>query len=146
MDAATRERKIKHNSHTQEDRMNTQEIQARLDDLAKAMTAKGLSRPDPGFIMSANVLPRAHVDWGSLSDRNYKSFAAKTIELSFDAADAFIAAMPTPEEAKRNEFTKALAKAIELGKAAHIEVEVLNPLLATMKRLSENALTSQVAA
>jgi hypothetical protein len=66
-----------------------------------------------------------------------------TLEAKTDAADVFIAAMPTPEENRRNEFMAQLAKVIDLGRENGIDIEYLNPLSATMKRLSENALTDQ---
>ncbi|WP_391564592.1 hypothetical protein [Sinorhizobium meliloti] len=44
------------------------------------------------------------------------------------------------------QFMGALANVIDLGKDNGIEVEFLNPLQATMKKLSDNILTDQRAA
>jgi hypothetical protein len=47
------------------------------------------------------------------------------------------------EERDRAEFTRLLANAIDKGRSIGIEVDFLNPLTETMKRLSENAITYQ---
>lgn len=132
--------------------MNASEIQKRVDELSKAMTAKGLREPDFSFsIRSHNDLKgyatwKAHNVGSRFGNEKYEFFHGSTPQEVIDKATAFIASLPSAEEAKRDEFLKALGGVIDLGKSSGIEVEVLNPLLATMKRLSENALTSQVAA
>jgi len=58
-------------------------------------------------------------------------------------ARKFIAELPTAEETKFREFMGALGNVIDLGRKNGIEVDFINPLTETMKRLSENALTDQ---
>lgn len=53
----------------------------------------------------------------------------------------FIRDLPSSEELLEKQFVESLAHAIECGKAASKNVEFLNPLIETMKKLSENALT-----
>ena len=54
---------------------------------------------------------------------------------------AFIAGLPTSADLLQKQFTESVAKSIELGKLANVDLEVLNPLTEMMKKLSENALT-----
>lgn len=133
--------------------MDIQIIQARLDRMAVAMSEKGIRTPEATLrIESGDASPRLYL---SKADPKYSSgsittvfeyFRDGTLAEKLDAADAVIAALPSPEEARRNEFMAALGKVIDLGRANGIELEYLNPLSATMKRLSENALTDQRAA
>ena len=50
------------------------------------------------------------------------------------------------EQAKLNDFMSALGKVIDLGNQHGIEADYLNPLVASMKKLSENIITDQRAA
>jgi hypothetical protein len=136
-----------------EEVMNIQEIQARLDRMAVAMGEKGIKTPEARLsVESGDDSPRLYL---CKADPKYSSGRITTIfqyirdgalAEKLDAADAIIAALPSPEEARRNEFMSALGKVIDLGRENGIDLEYLNPLSATMKRLSENALTDQRAA
>jgi hypothetical protein len=55
-----------------------------------------------------------------------------------DKAEAYIAALPSAEETKRNTFIAALAKVVDLGNELGQDVGVL---ASEMKRISENAIT-----
>lgn len=134
--------------------MNTTEIQKRVDALSKAMLAKGLREPVAKLGIESNLKTvEIMLRWkdvtkpdGAYSSGEYKWFKGKAPELSLDEADAFVAAMPSAEETRARQFMGALANVIDLGKSNGIEVEFLNPLQATMKKLSENILTDQRAA
>ena len=52
-----------------------------------------------------------------------------------------IANLPSPEEAEHEEFLKLLARVVEKGKDIGVDGLVLNPLIDSMKRLSENVIT-----
>lgn len=129
--------------------METNTIQTRLNVLAKAMMAKGLRNPDPKFYLRANAEPHVYLSWDNVQDRfnnRYEFFTGSGIAAILDKADAFVAALPSPDETRLNEFMAALGSAIDLGRQNNIEVEFVNPLIATMKRLSENVLTDQRSA
>ena len=72
-------------------------------------------------------------------------FRKGTLAEQFDAADAFVAAMPTAEETKLQDFMSALGNVIDLGRTNGIDVAYVNPLTETMKKLSENILTHHAA-
>lgn len=137
---------------SKENLMDTAEIQKRIDVMPAAMSAKGLIEPEASFTATANGQPRVAIHWyRTVADRQKYNgtgewFREGTILERLDAADAFIAALPGREEVKFKEFMVALGGVIDLGKDNGIEVEFLNPLRATMKKLSENALTFQPSA
>lgn len=132
--------------------MDTAKIQKRIDVMPAAMSAKGLYFPEAEFVLDANGTCRGAIRYyNSVEDKNhyrlqYEWFRDGSIVEQLDAADRFIAALPTKEETRFHEFMGALGNVIELGRKNDIEVEFLNPLVATMKQLSENALTDQRAA
>lgn len=65
----------------------------------------------------------------------------KNFSAALDAFDAAITAIPSAEEQARQKAQEAVAAAIEACREAGADAEFLNPLYATAKRLSENALT-----
>lgn len=133
--------------------MDSKEIQTRLDALLKAMLAKGLKQPSAQFDMqAAEVETRVYLRWqdqtktlrrDTYSDGIFEFIRHKEPKKAFDNADAFIAKMPSAEEARLKQFMGALGAVIDLGKENGVEVEFLTPLKATMKKLSDNILTDQ---
>lgn len=128
------------------------EIQRRVNEIVAAMIGKGLREPDCKFQFRANADPQAFVTWRNLKPRDrsddvkFQFFAGADINALLDEALAFVAAMPDRDQTRMNEFMTALGSVIDLGRENGVEVETLNPLMATMKRLSENALTHHAGA
>lgn len=123
------------------------EIQERVDALSAAMLAKALPQPSASFSVDANVQPRLNISWHSkTSYRDYEFFDG-AVDKMFDDAVAYIAALPTPEQARMTAFMASLGETIELGKKADVDVEeFVNPLVLLMQQLSKNALTHNPAA
>lgn len=125
--------------------MDAHEIQSRMDDLSRAMLAKGLRNPEPTVMIKAHVAPCVYMHWDDEAFTYGKSEIIRDTDIGQAITDAFalIEGLPSPEETKRQQFMASLAKVIDLGRENGIEVDFLNPLTETMKRLSENALTYQ---
>lgn len=124
-------------------------VQKRINAATPAMSAKGLRKPEASFDIRANVAPRICLAWDdkkSAYRRKYEWVKGDTATVSLNNMDAFIAGLPSPEETRMQEFMTALSGAIELGRENGIDVDFINPLAETMKRLSENAITYQRAA
>lgn len=132
--------------------MDLKIAQKRVDDLAAAMVAKGMREPSVGFRIEANCTEfTLHLRWKSGIDRGYGSNEKWHFERGsetdvFQKGSAFIAEQPDAEQAKLNDFMSALGKVIDLGNQHGIEADYLNPLVASMKKLSENIITDQRAA
>lgn len=126
--------------------MNETEIQTAVNDLVAGMLAKGMREPDAHLNVRANAEPTAYLTWKhgakgipySGSDSKYHFLKGKTFADCIAAAREWIAKQPDKAETARRDFASAVADAIEVGKARGMDVDFLNPLLDTMKRLSEN--------
>jgi hypothetical protein len=129
--------------------MDTKIAQKRVNDLAAAMVAKGMVSPEAQLMLKSNAEPCVFMEWKDKSTTYgtaYECARAETVAEAFDAATAFVAAHPTAEQARLNEFLRSLGKVIDIGREYGIEADYLNPLVASMKKLSENIITDQRAA
>jgi len=132
--------------------MDTKIAQKRVNDLAAAMVAKGMRQPHAQLDIKANEEPTVYLRWKSGIGRNDPfdgvkyEFIKGDIATALEKASDFIAKRPSAEQAKLQDFMSALGSVIDIGKQHNIEVEFLNPLVATMKTLSENVITDQRAA
>lgn len=64
-------------------------------------------------------------------------------EKLFTQAEAYIANLPSIEDANRDAFIAAVGRLIDQGKEIGIEVDFLNPLTDMMTKLSSNIITKQ---
>jgi predicted RNase H-like HicB family nuclease len=122
------------------------DIQKRVDAFPAKMNAKGIAKPSVNFRVNANESLSVDAHWyagAHYTDFKSSHFKGDTPEDAISAFEAWIESLPSIEEARRAEFMSALASVIELGKGSGIEVDFVNPLVETMKRLSENAITDQ---
>lgn len=151
MASATRAR-LSINPKSRTETMDYAVIQEHVDRLSDMMLAKGLRQPRAEFELRSHTSPRVLLAWSPLKKKydhigdEYRFFNEGTVGEMLAAAEATIIALPSADETKFREFMGALGGVIDLGKENGIEVEFLNPLVATMKQLSENALTDQRAA
>lgn len=126
--------------------MDTLVIQEFADNLGRAMLAKGLVNPMAIIWFEGHVVPRVYMHWDDVTSFNGgRSEIIRDPDISQAITDAFafVDGLPSQEEAKRQQFMTSLGKLIDLGRENGIEVDFINPLTETMKRLSENALTYQ---
>lgn len=128
-------------------------MQDQVNKLSAAMVAKGLRQPRAEFKIGSNVEWVVLLAWKPFSARDdfyvsdtYEWIRGGTEGEMLAKADAFIAALPDAEQHRRQEFLTALGNVIDLGRQHNIDVEYVNPLVASMKKLSENVITDQRAA
>ncbi len=126
--------------------MELKVIKERLDALVAGMLAKGVREPDAAFRIESNVTDfNVTLSWPD--KKRYRDFVyfRGTVAEALDGAAAYVAALPTPEQARMKEFMLSLGETIELGKKVDTEVDFINPLVVLMEKLSKNALTGPVA-
>lgn len=127
--------------------MTPEEIQKVIDAFPAMMSAKGLKMPGAQFHIEANAGPCIYLRWDTPRAGDRYQFihgdSVSDAESMLNKAEDWIAALPTIEERRMNDFLSSLSETIERGKATGIDVEFINPLIATMKRISRNALTDQ---
>lgn len=126
--------------------MTIQEMQKVCNELQAALSEKGKNRTAVRFWIESHAAYWIALEWqkgisGWESESEY--LRGDNVTKLIASARKFIADMPDPEVAKFKEFMGALGNVIELGRKNGIEVEFINPLTETMKRLSKNALTDQ---
>lgn len=78
-------------------------------------------------------------------DTQYKSFQSdkesnEVYAELLEQAWTFIKGLPSPEEAARRDFLAKLGRLIDQGRELGLETDFLNPLEASMRKLSENIL------
>lgn len=125
-----------------------EQLNAALSLLVVQMSAKALVKPDSFVIITANIRPSLSLSWDDKTaqyGRTTKGFFHNDLNAALAEAQAFVAGLPSAEEAKQTRFMNALAAAIEEGRESGIDVEIVNPLQALMIKLSENAITDQSA-
>lgn len=132
--------------------MTGDEIQTRCNELSAAMVAKGLVQPTAMLWIESHMDPKVSLHWEDMKKPKgvYRTVGhyfrnGDITRMLFAEADAFVAALPDAEEIKLQDFMSALGNVIDMGRANGIDVAFVNPLVETMKRLSENALTHQRA-
>lgn len=127
-----------------------EEIYAAINPMPAMLSAKGKVKPVTQIQIEANARISVHINWTKTGakndwDRDYQCFIGDTVEEAICEALAFITALPDAKIAKLHDFMRQLGKVIDSGRELGIEVEYLNPLTETMKRLSENIITYQPA-
>ena len=133
--------------------MKLNEIAPRLDALVKAMSEKGLVKSDACLQFNAGqtelwVITK-HQGPGQHWADKWDYHKGDALADAFAAADAWVAALPTPAERHRKEFLTLAGKAADYA-AEHlpgdeIATEVRATIVAGMQRISENVLTDQRA-
>jgi len=126
--------------------MNVEQIQQAVNELQKALAAKGKHGADADFRIEAHADHVATLEWRKPNaihtyDKEYEWIRGNNPDELITKARQFIYDLPSAEETKFREFMGALGNVIELGRTNGIDVDFINPLTETMKRLSENALT-----
>lgn len=122
------------------------DIYAAINPMPAMLSAKGKVSPEVSFDIEANAGLRITLKWkkyGATSDwdRDYHVFSGRDFSECLSKAQAHITALPSAEQARLQQFMNKLGHLIDIGKDEGIEVDFLNPLLDTMKRLSENVIT-----
>ena len=126
--------------------MNEQQITDRLIAAHTAYVEKTGKQPYLGIAPSLSIGASGDVIVSLWVESGVTIYGrGKTFTAALDELDTKIAAIPSADEQARNEAAKAVANAIEKCRAAGYDGEVLNPLADLAKRISENALTYEVA-
>ena len=124
------------------------EIYAAINPLPATLSQKGKVKPVVDFRVEANASLSISFKWqkfGSVTDwdNEYEWFSGSTFDEVLEKAVKFIDELPSAEQARLEAFMGKLGRLIDAGKTEGIAVDFLNPLLDTMKRLSENVITYQ---
>jgi len=138
-------------SQSYEDFMRPSLILSHCKSLEAEISDLGFIRPEvaafinfyAGEDYSVTVSMRVGDDWNSavsqyLHGDDFADLLTK--------ARAWVYAQKTPEEIRKEKFIAKLGAVIDEGKEIGFDVDFMNPLVETMKRLSENVLELHQAA
>lgn len=123
-----------------------EEIYSAINPMPAMLSAKGKVKPVVNIQIEANARISVHINWIKTGARNdwdmdYRCFIGETAEEAISEAREFITELPDAKTARLHEFMGQLGNVIDNGRALGVDVEYLNPLTKTMKRLSENIIT-----
>ena len=126
------------------------DIYAAINPLPTRLLDKGKARAVVEMKIEANAGISIAMKWkkyGAVSDweNEHQCFLGDNFDQALSKAIAFINGLPSAEQDRLQQFMGKLGKLIDIGKDEGINVDYLNPLLDTMKRLSENVITYQPA-
>lgn len=124
--------------------MNLSGIQTAMAGLELAMIEKEISA-EATFIVKSEAQFSVTL-FGSIIDEPFdgkysKHFYGETAEKVITDASAYIASIPDPETAKVRTFQRNLAGVIDEGHDLNMPDDVMDPLRAGSKALTENLLT-----
>lgn len=125
-----------------------EKIQSEIDALEVSFMASGAVKSRLGsavtFKMEPNVSPHIHIGYydrkNEWTSQVFKSPDSNPMH-AIRKARNWIAKIPAKEDLDKQEFIKATASLIEMGKKIGVDVAFVNPLEEMMKKLSENAIT-----
>lgn len=123
-----------------------EDIYAALNPIPARLSGKGKVNPRVDLTIEANARMHITVKWkkyGAASEweQDYNVLAGDSFGECMEKAEALVAGLPSAEQARLEAFMSKLGKLIDIGKEEGVAVDFLNPLLDTMKRLSENVIT-----
>ena len=126
------------------------EIYAAINPMPAMLSAKGKVIPQVSFQIEATARISLHFSWRKSGnskewDRCYECFLGDTADEAIAKAAEFIGNLPDAKTARLHDFMGQLGKVIDSGRDLGIDIDYLNPLTDTMKRLSENIITHQPA-
>lgn len=122
------------------------DIYAAINPIPARLSAKGKVNPRVDFQVEANARMHITLRWkkyGAVSEweNDYIVLVGENFDECLKKTEAIISELPSAEQARLEQFMSKLGNLIDIGKDEGIAVDFLNPLLDTMKRLSENVIT-----
>jgi hypothetical protein len=127
-----------------------EDIYAAINPMPAQLSAKGKVRPEVNFEIEANAQITICLKWhkfgGGDWDNEYEWLRGSTFDEALAKAVKFIDELPSAEQARLHAFMGKLCGLIDAGRSEGIAIDYLNPLMDTMRRLSENVITYQPAA
>ncbi len=134
--------------------MTPSEIHAECLALEALITSRGFLRPEVAFFVnffggkpySLQVQLRTKESYETMISDYTDCQTEADIPLLFAGARSWIARQKDPATIRKEQFIASLGRVIDEARSLNLEVEFMNPLVESMKRLSENVLEYRPAA
>jgi len=124
--------------------MNITELQAEMAGLEAAMSEKGIVTPLATATVETsefNIHMRGAYETTPFNGKYYKIIFGETLDKCIAEAFAYIAALPSPEEAVTREYLSRIAKAVDYATEHSLPDEYVNPLRNVSCAMTDNLLT-----
>ena len=129
--------------------MTIEEIQTALAELVAAMVEKGIVKPNASARIMTGSRHSIHLQCSherkAFDGKDYFFLYGETLPQCLDDASAYIAALPSPEEAVTHEYLGKVADAIDFGTKHSIDDKYVTPLRGVTKAMTDNLLTKEQA-
>lgn len=127
--------------------MTIEEIQTALAELVAAMVEKGIVKPNASARIMTGSRHSIHLQCSyerkAFDGKDYLFLYGETLPQCLDDASAYIAALPSPEEAVTREYLNRVASAIDYARENSIADEYVQPLRGVTCAMTENLLTKE---
>jgi len=124
--------------------MNITELQAEIAALEAAMSDKGIVTPQATAPVSTSgftIHMRGAYDTTPFNGKNYKVVFDASLADCIAEAFAYVAALPSPEEAVTREYLSRIAKAVDYATEHSLPDEYVTPLRNVSCAMTDNLLT-----
>jgi hypothetical protein len=129
--------------------MTPQQIADRLTAIHSALVEKIGAQPWVAPSLEVRPSGACHIAiYGILKEHGASALAhldAPTFEEVLDKADAFVASLPSPEEAGIRRYMEQVAKTIDVGREENIPDEYVVPFREVQKAMTDNLLPAPKA-
>jgi len=126
--------------------MTHEETQKRLDAIAAAMTDAGIKLPEVTLLQKSGGRYSMHLnakyDTKPFGGDSYKIISGDSIDGLLTAASDYIASLPDPDTAAKQNWQKKLGGVIDEGHALNLPDEVMSPLRQGSQAMTENLLAA----
>jgi len=120
--------------------MTFEQLQTRLDAMAKAMTDAGLRMPQAHVTFESGSMPHVWLarakDSSAYVDKYEWMNRHTTLAEQLDEADAWIAALPDPETVGMREYMGKLSDAAACARHHSLSDDLVTPIVAVMQTVS----------
>lgn len=123
--------------------MTLEEIKADLSKMAKAMGAAGCNVPSAELWLRSDSGPLLHLS-GLTTQPNYEFLRGGDEAEVIAKGWAFIRALPDPEIAVLNNYSRKLADAIDYGHGNNLPAKLVDPVRRAQKAASDMLLPAPV--
>jgi len=116
------------------------ELQTILDGFCRALTARDFTLPEAEVWVKAGGAFFGNVSYYANGEYQQKFLYSYDLQELLETMSNYIHNLPSPDQVRKEKFLQSLSDLIAKGQDIGLEVNYINPLLETMKRLSENIL------
>jgi hypothetical protein len=129
--------------------MNIEQLKQKMADLVTEMQGKGVKTPRAQVAITDSgedyVHIGCHYNQKIFGGSDYAIIHGDTLPEAISAAFAFVASMPSPEDAVKHEYLTRVASAIDYATENALPEEYVAPLRGVSTAMTENLLTHRKA-